>query len=32
MPNTERLVERLRPIGRASLHLSWQTLTNARAA
>jgi hypothetical protein len=30
MPNTKRLVERLRPIG-PSLHLSWQTLTNARS-
>ncbi|MEQ1788130.1 MAG: alginate lyase family protein [Acidimicrobiales bacterium] len=31
MPNTKRLVERLRPIG-PSLHLSWQTLTSARTA
>ena len=32
MPNTERLAKRLRPIGGAMLHLSWQTLTNARSA
>jgi hypothetical protein len=31
MPNTERLVKRLRP-STGALHLSWQTLTNARSA
>jgi len=30
MPNTQRLVERVRPFG-PGLHLSWQTLTNARS-
>jgi hypothetical protein len=32
MPQTERLAKRLRPAGPGMLHLSWQTLTNARAA